>query len=265
MTVVEPARIDHHRPDAALRVVLHNPSRANALTHGMLRELAALVEGPEPAAGAAVILSGAGGRHFCSGLDLSGVAADALVGHLRAGEELLFAASAAIANCARPVVAAVGGAAVGGGLKLALACDWRIAAAEARFAMPAARLGVVYSPAGLERALAVLGPAGTRRLFLTGRAIDAQEAFALGLVDEVVPRAELEAAVARTAAELAGAAPGAVAGTRAVIRALTSGDPDASAMAERERERAFSGAELAAGLRAFAAGRPARPTAGERP
>lgn len=236
-------------------MVLSNPARANALTHDMLRDLASLLESPEPAGGACVVLSGAGERHFCAGLDLAGVAPEELVGHLRAGEDLLFRASEAVVACRRPVVAAIGGSAVGGGLELAMACDWRIAAAGARLAMPAARLGVVYSPAGLRRALALMGPARTRRLFLTGRPVEAQEALALGLVDQVVPAGRLEEAIDRTAEDLASMSPTAVEGTRAIIRAVEAADPGADEVARAWRERAFGGPDLAEGLRAFAEGR----------
>lgn len=237
-------------------MVLSNPARANALTHEMLRDLTSLLESPEAASGASVVLTGAGDRHFCAGLDLAGVAADDLVAHLRAGEDLLFAVSEAVVRCRRPVVAAVGGSAVGGGLELAMACDWRIAAAEARLAMPAARLGVVYSPAGLRRALALMGPARTRRLFLTGRPVMADEALALGLVDQVVPRDALAEAVDRAADDLAAMSPTAVEGTRAIIRALETADPQAEEVAQTWRERAFAGPDLAEGLRAFSEGRP---------
>lgn len=249
-------RLDHHRAGPALRVVIHNPGRANALTHDMLRDLASLLEGPAPAGVPAVVLTGAGTRHFCAGLDLAGIAPEHLVAHLRAGEDLLFAASEAVVACRRPVIAAIGGSAVGGGLELAMACDWRIAATEARLSMPAARLGVVYQPAGLRRAVALMGAARTRRLFLTGRPVRADEALALGLVDQVVPAADLDGAVARAVEDLAAMSPTAVEGTRAIIRALAAGDPDADEVARVWRERAFGGADLAEGLRAFAEGRP---------
>jgi enoyl-CoA hydratase/carnithine racemase len=248
------------RRGVALVVRIDHQARANAVTHEMLGTLASLLHGPAVDEVAAVLLAGAGERHFCAGLDLASVAESALPEHLRRGESLLFAASQAIAECRRPVIAVVGGAALGGGLELAMACDWRIAARGARLGMPAARLGVVYEPRGLRRAVALMGPARARRLFLTARPVSADEAMALGLVDELVSPADLWGAAERAAADVAACSRTAVEGTRAIIRAIEE-EPlgaDVAGIAERRRARAFGGPDLAEGLRAFAEGRPAR-------
>ena len=239
---------------------ISNPGKANALDRGMLRSLASLLNGPEAAGAHVVLLTGAGDRHFCAGIDLGGGDPDASVDHLRAGEELLFAASEAIVACPRPVIAVLNGATMGGGFELAMACDWRIAARGARIGMPAARLGVVYSPAGLRRAVDLMGPARARRLFLTGRPIGADEAFAIGAVDQVVDDGALWETAREAAADVAAASPLAVAGTRAVIRALGDGTPPAevTALGERWRERAFTERDLAEGLAAFLERRPPR-------
>ncbi|MGE3140422.1 MAG: enoyl-CoA hydratase/isomerase family protein, partial [Thermoleophilia bacterium] len=158
-----------------------NEARANALGETILDDLVSLLEGRRAAEARVVLLTGAGDRHFSSGLDLSDGAVEDLPALVQAGERRLGRAARAIAACPRPVIGVLNGAAVGGALELAIACDWRIAARGARFTMPAARIGVVYAPDGLRRFVAAMGPGATRRLFLTGTPVDADEALSLGL------------------------------------------------------------------------------------
>ena len=241
----------------ALIVRISNPGRANALDEAILDALASLLHAPPPAA-RAVLLGGDGERHFSAGLDLGDRAADELAGRLRDGERRLRAAAAAVAECPVPVIGVLNGAAVGGALELAMACDWRIARAGARLGMPAARIGVVYSPEGLRRFVAALGPGRARRLFLTGASIEADEARAMGLVEQVVEPEGLWAAARAAAADVAAGAPVALAGTRAIVRALSDGSPpaDVEEVARGWRERAFASEDFREGLRAFRAKRP---------
>lgn len=230
-----------------------NEARANALDDAVLDALVSLLEGPRAAAARVVLLAGAGERHFSSGLDLAERTADELVAYLQEGERRLGRAARAIAACPRPVVAVLNGAAFGGALELAIACDWRIARRGARLGMPAARIGVVYAADGLRRFVAVMGPARTRRLFLTGAPVEADEAFALGLVDQVVDGEGLWDAARAAAADVAAAAPLAVAGTRAIIGTLTDRAPweEVEETASRARTRAFVSNDFREGLAAF--------------
>jgi enoyl-CoA hydratase/carnithine racemase len=157
-----------------------------------------------------------------------------------------------------PVIGVLNGAAVGGALELAIACDWRIARRGARLAMPAAHLGVVYAADGLRRFVAAMGPARTRRLFLTGTPVEADEALAIGLVDEVVPEDALWDVARAAAADVARAAPLAVAGTRAVVRELVEGAPPSlvEETAAGWRARAFGSDDFREGLAAFRERRP---------
>lgn len=230
---------------------IHNPDRANAIDEEILRAIVRHVERPRPDV-RVIVLTGSGPRHFSSGLDLADAPGARMAERLRRGEERLRGATAAIAACACPVVAAVNGAAFGGGLELAVACDWRIASDTAQFGMPAARLGVVYAPEGLAQFLAILGPARTRQLFVTGRPVSAERALVIGLVDQVVPAAELAGAVADTVADIVLAAPTAVAGTRAAITLLSGVPaPEDAATIERIRLEAYASTHFAEGLAAF--------------
>ena len=205
---------------AALVVRMTNESRANSLDDPLLDALVSLLEGPRAAAARVVLLGGAGDRHFSAGLDLGERSADELVDYLQDGERRLGRAARAIAACPRPVIGVVNGTAMGGALEIAIACDWRIARRGARLGMPAARIGIVYSPDGLRRFVAAMGPARTKRLFLTGSPIDADEAFAMGLVDQVVDADGLWGSARAVAADVASCSPLAVEGTRAIVGAL---------------------------------------------
>jgi enoyl-CoA hydratase len=241
-----------------LIVRIANESRANALDDAILDALVSLLEGPRAAAARAIVLAGAGERHFSAGLDLGERTPDELVAYLQQGERRLGRAARAIAGCPRPVIGVLNGAAFGGALELAIACDWRIARRGARLGIPAARIGVVYAAEGLRRFVAAMGPARTRRLFLRGTPIDADEAFALGLVDEVVAAEELWPAALAAAAEVSTAAPLAVEGTRAIIDAIVDRAPweEVEQTASRARSRAFGSEDFREGLAAFRDKRP---------
>jgi enoyl-CoA hydratase len=165
-----------------------------------------------------------------------------------------------------PVVAALNGAAFGGGLELALACDLRIAARSATLGAPAGRLGLVYSPGGLERLAREL-PAGVMaELFLAAATVSAERAYALGLVCGVVADAELEDESIALAAQVAELAPASARAHRAALRALRAGGPEMSDEARAELRRArlagLGSADFAEGIAAFREHRPPRFGAG---
>ena len=242
----------------ALIVRIANESRANALDDPILDALVSLLQGPRAEAARVVLLAGTGERHFSAGLDLGERTADELVAYLQQGERRLGRAARAIAGCPRPVVGVLNGAAFGGALELAIACDWRIARRGARLGMPAARIGVVYAADGLRRFVAAMGPARTRRLFLTGTPIDADEALSLGLVDQVVEPEALWDTARAVAVEVASASPFAVSGTRAIIATLTERAPweEVEETASQARSRAFDSDDFREGLAAFRDKRP---------
>jgi enoyl-CoA hydratase/carnithine racemase len=154
-----------------------------------------------------------------------------------------------------PVVVALNGTAFGGGLELALACDLRIAARSATLGAPAGRLGLVYSPGGLERLAREL-PAGVMaELFLAGTPVSAERAFALGLVCAVVADGELEDESVALAAKVASLAPASARAHRAALRALRAADVRMSDAAREELRRArlagLGSADFAEGITAF--------------
>ncbi len=198
-----------HHVDGIAVITIDRPGRANALSHAVIGELVAhlgAVEAP------AVVLTGAGGW-FSGGADLDDLRADA--GRLQADLGVL---RDAVLDVPMPVVAAIEGACVGGGLELAVTCDVRISGAGATFGIPAARLGVTYPEGGMALLRRRLPHQTLSRLFLLAETIPAAEAVEAGIVARVVPAGDaVEAAIdlARSASGLIGAT---VAETKARLR-----------------------------------------------
>jgi enoyl-CoA hydratase len=149
-----------------------------------------------------------------------------------------------------PTIAALNGGVYGGSTDLALACDFRIGVDGMRLLMPAARLGIVYYPSGIERYVARLGVAAAKRLFLTAQPIDTQEMLRIGYLDECVPAEELMARVDVLAATLAANAPLALAGLKRAINEIAAGRLDRAAHAAA-RSRCAASEDHAEALKAW--------------
>ncbi|HET6448850.1 MAG TPA: enoyl-CoA hydratase-related protein [Conexibacter sp.] len=237
------------------RLTLSNPDKRNALDRTLCETLRFALERLDARC---VVLTGEG-RAFCAGYDI----AELLEEGYDDGEESHHpfpAALAAIEAYPYPVVAALNGATIGGGLELAIACDLRIAADTVQLGMPPAKLGVVYATAGLNRFLTTIGGARTRELFLTGRRIDAATAERWELVNSVVEAETLPDAAISLASEIAANAPLSLRGNKAGIRELVAAagtlDPVVADVLEADRRKAFESADLREGLRAFGEKRP---------
>jgi len=166
------------------------------------------------------------------------------------------AAIEALESYPYPTLAALPGHTIGGGLELALACDLRVATAAIKLGMPPAKLGLVYSHTGLRRFLDTIGAARTRELFLLGSYIDAESALQWGLVNRVVPAAEIQPAALALATELADNAPLSQTGNKRVIAALLRAQGTLPETVEAElielRRASFASRDLREGMSAFA-------------
>jgi enoyl-CoA hydratase/carnithine racemase len=248
--------------DAVARLTLSNPDKRNPLDHEVLDALAkALPELDRGIEIRCVIVTGTG-RAFSAGYDIGGISedsftqdAEALVAHP------FHAAMEAVSAHPYPVVAAINGHCLGGGLELAVRCDLRICAAGAKLGMPPAKLGLIYGHTGLERFIEVIGVARTKELFLTGRNLDAGRAEAIGLVNEVVADERIEAAALELASEIAANAPLSMRGNKHAIETLAR-FPRLTPEQERElvelRRSCFASEDLREGIRAFSEGRAPR-------
>jgi enoyl-CoA hydratase/carnithine racemase len=241
--------VDHPAPHVA-RLTISNPAKRNALDRPILDALAETL----PRLDARCVLLTGAGDIFSAGYDIGDLAPDRLA---EEAAELVAhpfqEALEALDAVPVPVVAALNGHAIGGGLELALSCDLRVAAAGARMGMPPGRLGLVYSHTGLRRFLDAVGAARTRELFLTAKLIDALTAAGWGLVNEVVPREEVAARGVALAAEVASLAPLAQRGNKRVLRELLDASLDERVLRELHalREAAFRSEDFAEGVRAF--------------
>ncbi|GIX48915.1 MAG: enoyl-CoA hydratase [Candidatus Tectimicrobiota bacterium] len=244
-------------------LVLNRPEKHNALSpellqclHDTLQQLAA--EGTTRV----LILRGQGTQAFSSGYDIARLPqrSPEQPPPQDDGTGLFARVLAAVQAFPAPVLAMIYGFCMGGGLELAAACDVRLAADTARFCMPPARLGVLYSGEGLLRFINLIGIANTSEIFFTACTFDAQRAHAMGLVNHVVPAAELEACTYAMASQIARNAPLSVQFTKRVL-ALVQRFQDFSAHAEeirRLRQRCLQSEDFQEGRRAFLEKRPPR-------
>jgi enoyl-CoA hydratase/carnithine racemase len=242
--------------EAVARLRLNNPEKRNPLDHEVLDAIAATL--PELAAGIdvrCVVITGTG-RAFSAGYDIGAIDdstferdAEALVAHP------FHAAMDAVSAHPYPVVAAINGHCLGGGLELAVRCDLRVCAEAAKLGMPPAKLGLIYSHTGLERFVDVVGIAFTRELFLTGRNLTAARAERIGLVNEVVPGDGLEDAAVELAAEIAANAPLSMTGNKRAIDEIARAaklDPETERELIELRRSCFASEDFREGIRAFA-------------
>jgi enoyl-CoA hydratase len=237
---------------ALLFVRLERPAKRNALTRAMLERLGEIFAAVEARRDLrAVVLSGAG-TDFCAGTDISELEAlDESAASEKAvrGQEVCDR----IELCGTPVIAAVRGAAAGGGCELALACHLRVASTDARFSLPETKLGVIPAYGGTQRLARAVGSGRALSAMLAGEEINAQEAYRLGLVNRVVePDLLIAEAEVLAQAIIDNAAPLAA---RACLHAVTRGARlplDEALRLEAELfARLFATADVREGTRAF--------------
>jgi enoyl-CoA hydratase/carnithine racemase len=255
--------IEVERREDGTVVCLNRPHMRNAMSLAMWQQLASVVTSLGRDRNVrSIILTGAGGS-FCAGADISEFSA------LRATPDggnayaaAVDGAEQAIVNCPKPTIAAISGACVGGGLALAVCCDFRFADPSAYFAVPAARLGIVYGVTETRLLVSAVGATRAKEILFSGRRFDASAATSIGLVTQPVVTAD-EGDVRTAALAFAGAlstsAPLTIAGAKLIIGAIVDGDLDAQA----DRISAILNASIASsdykeGVAAFTAKRPPR-------
>jgi enoyl-CoA hydratase len=208
------------RDDAVAVVTLNRPKVLNALNGQTLSELSAAMASLKGDAGVrAIVLTGAGEKSFVAGADINELAVLSPVAgkeHARAGQQVFNA----IEQLGKPVIAAINGFALGGGCELAMACTLRLAADTARFGQPEINLGLIPGYAGSQRLPRLVGKGRALEILLTGEMIGAARAYEIGLVNRVVPAAELMTEARKLARVLASKAPIAV---RYIIEAVNQG------------------------------------------
>ncbi len=231
--------------DGVATVTIDRPDKRNALTVDMWRRLAVVcAELSADAELRAVIVTGEGAS-FCAGADISSLSQDEAT--MRA---VVDTAEQALRNLAVPTVAKIRGHCMGGGNQLAVACDLRIADRTATFAVPPAKLGVVYSVHSTRSLIELVGPAAAKRLLFTALPIDAAEALRIGLVDQVVAPAELDATVAGLVAAMLPLSPMTQLAAKQLANLIADGG-DADSAYQSWTSRWRDSADGAEGPRAF--------------
>ena len=236
-------------------VVFSNVDKHNAMTGAMWEALPSRIAELDADPGIRVIvLAGDGEQAFVSGADVSQFDAERTEPSAQQRyHAIVEAAYRAPAQATKPVVAQIRGICMGGGLGLAAACDLRICADDARFRMPAARLGLGYSQTGMHRFIALLGVQSTYDIFYTARVFDGAEALRMGFVQSVVPASALERTVRELAGTIAGNAPLTMAATKTTINAWLRDPADRDAAdAQAAIARANHSDDYREGVRAFA-------------
>ena len=238
-------------------LTLNRPEKRNALNKAMWEALPQAVHAVAAEERAKVlVLTGAAG-HFAAGADISEFET---VYATRDSAQAYFATVArgmeAVAGLAKPVIAQIAGACVGGGMGLALCCDLRLAADDAKLGITPGKLGLMYSLADTKRLVDAVGASSAKDMLMTGRLLAAQEAHAIKLVDEVHPAADLARAVADKADAVAKASQWSARKTKAIISLILQGVAADTPQTEAWLLDAVEGADFIEGRDAFLAKRP---------
>ncbi len=238
--------------DGVATVTIDRPSKRNALTVDMWRTVSAIcADLAVESSLRAVVLTGAG-QSFCAGADISALSADEPT-----MRQVVDHAESALRELAVPTIAKIRGHCMGGGSQLAIACDLRIADESATFAVPPAKLGVIYSVPSMRALTELVGPAWTKRLIFTAQPITASTALRIGLVEQVVPPAALDETVAELIEAMLPLSPMTQLATKQLANLIADGaDADSAYLAWSAEWRASpDGVE---GPRAFLERRPAQ-------
>ncbi|NWL28336.1 enoyl-CoA hydratase [Paenarthrobacter ureafaciens] len=247
-----------HSPDGhKATILIDRATKLNALTLQLLNELEAAVRDVDASTARLVLVRTAGEKVFCVGADINHFADLSAAGMWRDWIATGHRAFDALAGLRQPSIAVVDGLAFGGGLELALACDFRVIAREAKVALPETGLGTVPGWGGTERVTELAGRARAKELVLTRRQLTGDEAVAWGLATAAAPRSALEDAVAGLSGELLAGAPVAVQLGKQLIDAAADGAPS-KVLEALAGGLAAATADLAEGVAAFRGKRTAR-------
>lgn len=235
-------------------VIVSNPDKFNAMTTGMWRDLPLrIAELDADPSVHAIVLAGDGEKAFVSGADISQFEAERTDPEAqRRYNEVVDAAYAAPVRASKPVIAKIRGICMGGGLGLAAACDIRLCSLDARFRMPAGRLGLGYKQAGVQRFVSLIGVQNTYDIFFSARVFGADEALRMGFVSQTVEVNRLDEAVHALAAAIAENAPLTARAVKLTVNAVLGNQAAADcATAQAAIDACNASEDYREGVRAF--------------
>jgi enoyl-CoA hydratase len=235
-------------------VILNRPRMRNAINLAMWAEIARLTEGfVRDDSVRAVVYRGAGTEAFASGADITEFPESRKdVETAQRYNATTAAAYAAVRECAKPTIALIHGFCMGGAMGLAMACDLRFAAEGSKFGIPAARLSIVYPPEAIGQLVDLVGPAYAKDILFSARTVSDREALAIGLIQRLVPPAELERTTYDYLALVADNAPLSVRGSKVAIEAYRAGlSEENRARLRTLSQQAVASEDYREGTRAF--------------
>lgn len=239
---------------AVAEIVFNNPAKLNAVSLDMWEKAGALLtDYADDRDIRVLVVSGAGGKAFVSGADISKFeserASQEAVDHYNATS---LAATTSLYNFPKPTIAKITGYCIGGGMNLAACCDLRFCDDRARFAIPAAKLGLGYGPVGIKRLAEIIGLSRTMEFFFTARQFSAEEARLMGLVNNVLPERMLESYVDDITSRISENAPLTIAAIKATARELgkREAEQDEEKLAQMVKA-CFESSDYIEGRRAF--------------
>jgi len=226
--------IIYDKSEGIAQITLNRPEALNAWSKELAKEfLTALEDAGNDSEVKVVVITGAGEKAFSAGADIKAmVGMDAI--KARDLSKMGYKICNAIENTEKPVIAAINGYALGGGMEVSMACDFRIASEKARMGQTEINIGLIPGWGGTQRLTRLVGKAKAKELVFTGKIIDAKTAYQWGLVNKVVPPEELKAAVREFALELAGKAPVALRLAKTLIDKGTDIDLETALALEKE-------------------------------
>ncbi|NQU61514.1 MAG: enoyl-CoA hydratase/isomerase family protein [Rhodospirillales bacterium] len=242
------------KKDGIGRITFDNQAKRNALTYEMWQGLpVVLADFAADDDVRVIVLAGKGGKAFSAGADISEFAKnrsseDAVAIYNEAVAE----ATNALIGAKKPLIALIEGFCIGGGLGVAICCDIRIAADQSRFGIPAAKLGLGYKLNGLQHLIDVVGPSASMEILFTARQFDADEALGMGLVNRVLPKAEVAKYVDDYAQTIAANAPLTVLAAKTVVReAIKDADKRDLDLCQKVVDDCFNSEDYQEGRKAF--------------
>jgi enoyl-CoA hydratase/carnithine racemase len=247
-------RVETWLDQTTLHIRFNNVARHNALSVDMWEAVPALLSQAEHDMRVRlVVFSGAGEKAFVSGADISQfedmrAAKEAVTKYEHMAETALMS----IYNFPKPTLACIRGYCIGGGVNVAISCDMRIAASDAIFSVPAAKLGLGYRYSAMKNLVDLIGPGAAKDLFFTARRLDANEALRLGLVSRVCETEKLPELLAEYTSALAANAPITIAAAKAITKEILKPSPELDmALCQQLIRKCFDSADYAEGRKAF--------------
>ena len=247
-------RVETWLDQTTLHIRFNNVARHNALSVDMWEAVPVLLSQAEQDMRVRlVVFSGAGEKAFVSGADISQfedmrAAKEAVTRYEQMAETALMS----IYNFPKPTLACIRGYCIGGGVNVAISCDMRIAASDAVFSVPAAKLGLGYRYSAMKNLVDLIGPGAAKDLFFTARRLDAQEALQLGLISRVCETEKLPALLSEYTSALAANAPITIAAAKAITKEILNPSPELDmALCQQLIRNCFESADYAEGRKAF--------------